>query len=641
MDGGWGGGRLGERLRWAARGARQHWGVAATWMTTWIAALALWPWQRPSATAMLLSLVAACAVKLLLFSTGKALGRGGEVEGPPVHAAGLTLVAAALLALLLVPSPLSAGVAIVDGALSITLLMARYSGRGWWAAYLLRRRAAQHRIALVGSAERLHGALAAPRELLGGQPVALLVDGIGPLPGMSMGRVPVVDLFGLERLMVSRAVERVVTLSPISPTLASFVAPRCRVAGIPCTPLGELAPSVTALGEALAHRPESLLGRPRIASLVEGAVQERRIDSLVGGKRVLITGAGGTLGAEIARMISRRAPSHLVLVDRAEGALVRIEREVGEGAACDFEAMVVDVRDATAVERLMRRARPDVVIHCAAQKYVALAERQPAETVLTNVFGTRAVVESALAVGAERCVLVSEFAAVNPTSVLGATKRICELYLAERATRTSAALVTVRLPNVLASSGSIAERLLSDLERGRPLVLPHPDAERYFTTLAEAAHATLLGGAIGKGGEVMIPEVGQPVSLGALAERMVSTAGLRLGREVAMCFSGLGAGERMQEQPTQPDEPIAVSEHPALWSARPRPLNIDAAIDALAEAALGGGADRVLGALSAAVPEYRAAPRSEALLAADEREARATPVTPVAGSTSFTVIQGG
>ena len=638
------GDRLAGRSRLAAGGA-EHGGDGAAaveaherrraavihvacWAVAYATAVLGWPGGSPSlGVALLVGAIFLATKGALLFASRRDDPDAGTLP-LPVSSAAAQLVGAMLLAAALavvnVPG-LPPGMALLDGMLSLALL-AVVGATGHAVA---RRLAAERspRLALLGRPDALARAMAGGAALSGGRVVALVVD--GPTPGMEAGAslrgVPIVEVSELERMLLARSIDRVSLLSPLTPSLCAWVGARCRDAGIPSGIGGALPPSLAALTEALAGTPEVLLGRPALAGRPE---RERLVAGAIAGRCVLITGAGGALGAELAREVVKHAPVHLMLADGAEAGLVHLERELTARAACAVSIHPLDVRDPAAAHRLLAAQRPDVVFHIDAHRQIPLAEREPSATVLANLAGARALADAALASGAERFVLAGSLASVHPTSVLGATCRLAELCVRTAASSRGTRMAVVRLPGLLGAEGSVVPLWIDELRRGLPLSITEPDAERHFLTLGEAARALVEAAALSEPGEALVPDAGPPVKVVELAGRVLALAGLRPGADVPLCRVGLRPGERMQEQLSWPEEQVRAGgaftrsqgdgQALSLWSVRgplPEARAVNALIDPLVEAARAGHEVRVVRALMSAVPGYRASDAQERLAA--------------------------
>jgi FlaA1/EpsC-like NDP-sugar epimerase len=301
--------------------------------------------------------------------------------------------------------------------------------------------------------------------------------------------------------------------------------------------------------------PSDLLGRRVIDTEVH------LIAGYLTGKRVLVTGAGGSIGSELCRQIRAHGPASLVMLDRDESALHEVQLSLEGRALLDDRALTLcDIREADAVADVFDEHRPEVVFHAAALKHLPLLEMWPAEAVKTNVRGTENVLGAAEAFGVERFVNVSTDKAVNPTSVLGYSKRIGERLTAATAERASGTYLSVRFGNVLGSRGSVLTAFRAQIEAGGPVTVTHPEATRYFMTVEEAVELVVQAGAVGRDGEVLVLDMGEPVRIAEVAARMIATA----QRPVDIVYTGLRPGEKLCEQLFAEDEADRRPVHPLI-----------------------------------------------------------------------------
>ena len=373
----------------------------------------------------------------------------------------------------------------------------------------------------------------------------------------------------------------------------------------------------------------ALLGRPAVD------LRTPELQRFLTGRRVLVTGAGGSIGSEICRQAMRFHPQRLVLLERSEPALFSIEQELqSRWLGSDVTAVLADVIDAARLDRVFAEERPDVVVHAAAHKHVPMMERHPGEAVKNNALGTALVADAARRHGARSFVLVSTDKAVNPTSVMGATKRVAEMVVVSgqgaggrgqggggRRSRIAPSLPpatchppprysAVRFGNVLGSSGSVVPTFARQIAAGGPVTVTHPAMRRYFMTIPEAASLVLQAGAIGRGGEVFVLDMGEPVSILSLAEAMIRRAGLVPGVDVPIRFTGVRPGEKLEEELGDGAEatgPMLATGHPKIrvWPLPPAdPRHVARSLDRL-RAVVDAPADDVVDALRDAVPEYR------------------------------------
>ncbi|MFW5689150.1 MAG: polysaccharide biosynthesis protein [Spirochaetota bacterium] len=329
---------------------------------------------------------------------------------------------------------------------------------------------------------------------------------------------------------------------------------------------------------------------PSLAQIVDGEahlIQAREIDaedllgrnpvrmnlreslSYLRGRRVLITGAGGSIGSELARQLLSGGAERLYLFDHGENALYEIERELkllqeeGVGERATIVPVVGELQDADYTRFILKRLRADVVFHAAAHKHVPMMEANPVEAIKNNVFGTEHLVAAAREAGVKRFVMISTDKVVEPQSVYGVSKRIAEqIVLSQR--DADHAFMVVRFGNVLGSSGSIIPLFRKQILRGGPVTLTHPDVTRYFMTISEASSLVLQAGGVGRPGELYILDMGEPVRIRDLAEQMIRFYGFEPERDIAIEVVGLRPGEKLHERLYEPDEALESTDHPRL-----------------------------------------------------------------------------
>lgn len=349
-----------------------------------------------------------------------------------------------------------------------------------------------------------------------------------------------------------------------------------------------------------------LLGRTEVA------LDLRAIRHLLEDRTVLVTGAGGSIGSELCRQILRCRPRRLLAVEQAEPSLFALEQEVAEGAAgAQFLPLVADILDGPRMEQVFRDHAPHIVFHAAAHKHVYLMERHPGEAIKNNAIGTRQVAALAIEHGAEAFVLISTDKAVNPTNVMGASKRLAELHLLALHERHKDArptkLMAVRFGNVLGSSGSVVPIFRHQIEAGGPVTVTHPEVMRYFMTIPEAVGLVLQASAMGTGGEIFVLDMGEPVKIVDLARNMIELSGYRVGDDIEIVFTGLKPGEKLFEELRHSAETHAPTAHPRIMRFLPAGDATDAssrAIDTLEpKLSMASPADLKRG-LQAIVPEY-------------------------------------
>jgi O-antigen biosynthesis protein WbqV len=353
--------------------------------------------------------------------------------------------------------------------------------------------------------------------------------------------------------------------------------------------------------------------------------QQVRLDragmaNLIAGKRVLVTGAGGSIGSELARQVAGFEPGEILLLDNGEFALWQIDLEIAELCpALRRQTIIGDVRDRARMEAVCREFRPELIFHAAALKHVPIVEANPLEGLQTNVLGTRAVADAAAASGAKLMVLISTDKAVNPSSIMGASKRLAEMYcqgldvVARKGSGAALRCVTVRFGNVLGSTGSVVPLFRRQLAQGGPLTVTHPDMQRYFMTVREAVGLVLQASVAGSGeaavpdGGIFVLDMGEPVKIVDLARQMIRLAGLRPEVDIAIRFTGLRPGEKLFEELFHDGEQPEPTDYEGLLMASPRVSDlrlVATAIRDIEAATLAGDAALALEILARMVPEF-------------------------------------
>jgi FlaA1/EpsC-like NDP-sugar epimerase len=326
------------------------------------------------------------------------------------------------------------------------------------------------------------------------------------------------------------------------------------------------------------------------------------------GSVVMVTGAGGSIGSELCRQVALFGPRRLLLVERAENALFEIHRELREMFPdLAVVPLIADVAESARVTQIFRHYRPQVVFHAAAHKHVPMMEWNPAEAIKNNVIGTRTLADIAHAHETRSFVMISTDKAVNPTSVMGASKRAAEIYVQALANRSTTRFVTVRFGNVLGSNGSVVPIFKEQIERGGPVTVTHPDMKRYFMTIPEACQLVLQAGAMGRGGEIFILDMGEPVRIVDLARDLIHLSGFT-EQEIPIVFSGVRPGEKLYEELSVADEKAQKTQHPKIFIGRTTaaPYDIAATKVETLRAAVeeGGDPKKIRTSLAAFVPEY-------------------------------------
>lgn len=303
-------------------------------------------------------------------------------------------------------------------------------------------------------------------------------------------------------------------------------------------------------------RLEDLLGRPSIRLDIQ------EINAYLRGRRVLVTGAAGSIGSEICRQVARFGPEKLVLFENAETPLFHLEKELRESyPEISLIPSLSDIRDRARVSRVFQDHQPQVVFHAAAYKHVPMSEVNPIEVVKNNVFGTKNIVDASFKNNAENFVLISTDKAVNPTNIMGATKRVAEIYVQCLPRKNMTKATTVRFGNVLGSHGSVIPTFREQILKGGPVTVTHPEITRFFMTIPEAVQLVLQAGCMGFGGEIFLLDMGEPVKIIRLAEEMIRLSGRRPYEDIEITFTGLRPGEKLYEELLIDGEGIKPTRH--------------------------------------------------------------------------------
>ena len=403
---------------------------------------------------------------------------------------------------------------------------------------------------------------------LGLRPVGFLDDDTTK-QGMVVQGVPVVGrISDLPEQCVARGARQVlVTIASAPGKKVREIVERCERAGLPVKiipGLYELADAAVSVSRIRDVAIEDLLGREAI-ELDLGAIA-----GIAQGKTVLVTGAGGSIGSELCRQVLRFEPSRLLLVEQAENALFQIHRELCAEHGERLVPLIADVTDERRMDQIFAEHRPALVLHAAAHKHVPMMEWNPGEALKNNVVGTATVAELADRHRAERFVLISTDKAVNPTSVMGASKRVAEMYVQALASRSATRFATVRFGNVLGSAGSVVPIFREQIQKGGPVTVTDPEMRRYFMTIPEACQLVLQASALGAGGEVFVLDMGEPVKIVDLARDLIRLSGLREGEDIEIVFTGMRPGEKLFEEIATDAEQADRTAHPKIFVGRVR-----------------------------------------------------------------------
>jgi FlaA1/EpsC-like NDP-sugar epimerase len=349
---------------------------------------------------------------------------------------------------------------------------------------------------------------------------------------------------------------------------------------------------------------EDLLGREPVQ------LDQEIVCASIRSRVVMVTGAGGSIGSELCRQICRFGAAKLVLVERYENALFEIHRELTSAfPQAPIEPRVGDVTDALRMEQIFAETKPDFVLHAAAHKHVPMMEWNPGEAIKNNVGGTRIVADLSDRHGVQRFVLVSTDKAVNPTSIMGASKRMAEIYVQALSHRSQTKFVTVRFGNVLGSAGSVIPVFRQQIARGGPVLVTHPEMRRYFMTIPEASQLVIQAAAMGEGGEIFVLDMGEPVRIIDLARDLITLSGLRPDEDIEVRFTGVRPGEKLFEELSTDAEHADKTKHPKIFIGRIKSHAWDDVVEGvehLCELAGDASGDTLRAALGVLIPEFSA-----------------------------------
>ena len=392
------------------------------------------------------------------------------------------------------------------------------------------------------------------------------------------------------------------------------------IPSLPTARIRQLAEAAAAAGVTVRYLPSFVAALERDARVSD--LRRLRVDQLLGreelhvvrlasravleGKRVLVTGAGGSIGSELCRQINGFQPKALYLLDHDESNLHRLQMQLHGEALLDSDDLIIaDIRDAERIHQVFAELRPEVVFHAAAHKHLPLLERNPCEGVKSNVLGTKHLVEAAMVVGAERFILISTDKAADPTSILCATKRLAEMVVQANAGGPTR-MASVRFGNVLGSRGSFLSILSEQIENGEPVTVTHPDVTRFFMTVEEAAGLVIEAASMANGGETFVLDMGEPVRIVDLVRNYAEQ--LHLGEDrLAIRFTGLRRGEKLNEALFSETEERVRTEHPMIWATHSAVPGADFALglNDLFAAAQANQRERVLWCLTRVLPAYQ------------------------------------
>lgn len=346
---------------------------------------------------------------------------------------------------------------------------------------------------------------------------------------------------------------------------------------------------------------EDLLGREQSKADLE------KISVYLKGKTIMVTGGGGSIGSELCRQIAKAEPARLIIFDIYENNAYEIQQElVRDYPKLELDVLIGSVRNLERVESVVKKYRPEIIYHAAAHKHVPLMENSPHESIKNNVFGTYNVAVAAMKHDCERVVLISTDKAVNPTNIMGASKRLCEMIIQVMNRKSKTDFVAVRFGNVLGSSGSVIPLFKKQIENGGPVTVTHPDIIRFFMTILEAVSLVLEAGADAQGGEIFVLDMGEPVRIADMAENLIRLSGYEPGREIEIEYTGLRPGEKLYEEILLNEENLRKTKNQRIYITQPLDIDDDTfekQLKRLEEQAYDENSD-IKKAVSLMVPEY-------------------------------------
>ena len=333
-------------------------------------------------------------------------------------------------------------------------------------------------------------------------------------------------------------------------------------------PLAEIVRGKVSLRNLKTVQVGDLLGRE------PAPIDIKQIDNFIKNKTILITGAAGSIGSELSRQAVKFNPGLILLLDQDETGIFNIGKELKEDFSfLDVRSFVADIRDKESISKIFSEFRPQIIFHAAAYKHVPLMEENPDEAIKNNIFGTKVLADASISFGVESFVQISTDKAVNPTSVMGATKRVCEMICRASSQKNSAKFISVRFGNVLDSRGSVIPAFREQIRRGGPVEVTHPEMTRYFMLISEACLLVIQAGAMGKGGEVFVLDMGKPVKILDLAKDMIKLSGLKPDKEIAIVYTGTRPGEKLFEEILTAEEGTAATKNQKIFTARLAEIN--------------------------------------------------------------------
>ncbi|MDD2733285.1 MAG: nucleoside-diphosphate sugar epimerase/dehydratase [Desulfuromonadaceae bacterium] len=507
-------------------------------------------------------------------------------------------------------TPVPRSIFLLDGLLLLMLVAAsRLIWRVYRETYIVTKNCGGPRTLIVGAGEagslllkEIRRQSQQPYNIVG------MVDDDQEKKGMKLHGVPVLGgTEQLKSLILAHDVEDVIIAMPSANSrIIRSIVDSCKNANIKYKTLpniSELIDGTLSISQIKNVEIEDLLGRDSVM------LDRDEIRNYLTGKRVLVTGAGGSIGGEICRQITKFRPKKLILLDQSETPLYEIEKEL----AANFPDLLIlpliaDIRDREGVNSLFEEFSPEVVFHAAAYKHVPMMEYNPAQAVLNNVFGTRNIADAAHRFHVRNCVMISTDKAVNPTNVMGATKRAAEIYIQALALTSATKFTTVRFGNVLGSNGSVIPLFKSQIAKGGPVTVTDKRVIRYFMTIPEATQLVLQAGSMVHAGDILLLDMGEPIRILDLAEELIRLSGLIPYEEIDIVITGLRPGEKLFEELLIEGEGVIPTTHDKIKALSP--VRIDSSLlkielDTLFEAARANSVADIVASLKRLIPEFK------------------------------------
>jgi FlaA1/EpsC-like NDP-sugar epimerase len=453
---------------------------------------------------------------------------------------------------------------------------------------------------------------------LGFQPVAFIDDDSEKL-SLLIRRLPVVgNRYSIPEFVRSLQIRRVIIAMPSVPgRVIREITDICQSIGIQTSTLPgihEILNGRVHIGSVRDIKIEDLLRREPIQTDI------KKVSKLLRGKTVLITGAGGSIGSELCRQVFKCRPAEIVLLGHGENSVFNIQQELeqvlqslnrdGEDRelAPRLTTLIADIRFSSRLEYVFEQYRPEIVFHAAAHKHVPMMELNPPEAITNNVRGTKNLLDLSLRYGVEHFVMISTDKAVNPTSLMGASKRVAEMLVLQAAQKSKKSFSVVRFGNVLGSRGSVVPTFRRQIAAGGPVTITHPDICRYFMTIPEAVQLVLQASVLGQRGEVFTLNMGQPIKIADLAKDLIRLSGYEVGKDIDIVYTGLRPGEKLFEELFIPGEKYELTEHEKIMTVHNAisivPENLDFAVEDLCQAATQNDSNLIIFLLEQLVPGY-------------------------------------